>query len=542
MPKIYFGRLLHCYQPVTEDNDRKVFAFPWARHHTVRDYDALVRYASAPGGKSVIELTGILLNIIRRYQNGWKDRAQQLTMIPAHELTVEEKVEILSNFFDLHKMMLSPLPRYNLLRAKRGENLDPAVLHEVASSFTTQDFLDLQVLFNLAWTGRREIRLGGKMRDLFDKARTADSPYTEDDKAAVLAHHDAMMRGVLDLYRGAQSEGLIEVATAPYYHPVMPLLIDTQVARMDPALGHVEPYSYPQDVRAQVQRAIDEYESVFGIKPSGMWPSEGGVSADVISLISRGFPCFQWMATDQGILERSTHLEHERDKWYPWQLGETNIALFFRDNTISNTFAFEFEENPAGGAMRILERLRKIAMGIPDGVQPPFVQSAGDGENPWDSRANLGEEYHETLNLGLVELEREGLVGVATPSEYLRMFPVTRRLERLSPGSWVDGNFSRWAGHPRANRMWWCLAQTRRELELAGGPERHPKAYEYILKAQTSCFFWWLAGVPGYDKGREEMDAIQRSYLTTALRTMGEGSDSTLAEELLVSTYERHPI
>ena len=58
-------------------------------------------------------------------------------------------------------------------------------------------------------------------------------------------------------------------------------------------------------------RGLDLHEKVFGMRPKGVWPSEGSVSEEVLAIAhSLGV---QWMATDEGVLGRSTGLFFARD-------------------------------------------------------------------------------------------------------------------------------------------------------------------------------------------------------------------------------------
>ena len=57
------------------------------------------------------------------------------------------------------------------------------------------------------------------------------SDFTEDDKQKLRAKQLELLARVLPEYRKAQESGQIEISTTPFYHPILPLLCDTDVAR-----------------------------------------------------------------------------------------------------------------------------------------------------------------------------------------------------------------------------------------------------------------------------------------------------------------------
>ena len=108
-----------------------------------------------------------------------------------------------------------------------------------------------------------------------------------------------VMRAVVPMHRTLQDEGQIEVTTTPFFHPILPLLIDTDQATVDrPGASLPRRFAYPEDAALQLQRAVDHYKSVFRRRPRGMWPAEGAVSQAAIALFGRGR--VRWIATPHG--------------------------------------------------------------------------------------------------------------------------------------------------------------------------------------------------------------------------------------------------
>ena len=48
-----------------------------------------------------------------------------------------------------------------------------------------------------------------------------------------MAEQDKILRAIIPLHRALQRRGQIEVSTTPFYHPILPLLMDTDVAQLE---------------------------------------------------------------------------------------------------------------------------------------------------------------------------------------------------------------------------------------------------------------------------------------------------------------------
>ena len=100
-------------------------------------------------------------------------------------------------------------------------------------------------------------------------------------------------------------------------------------------------FRHPEDAREQLRRGLELHQRVFGVQPVGVWPSEGSVSEEVLTIAqSLGV---KWMATDEGVLGRSLGVNFARDgegrlaaasaeKLYTihrFEKGETQMHLIF---------------------------------------------------------------------------------------------------------------------------------------------------------------------------------------------------------------------
>jgi len=79
------------------------------------------------------------------------------------------------------------------------------------------------------------------------------------------------------MYHRDSHKGQIEIITTPFYHPILPLIYDSDLMKTcqpnDPAPKR---FHYPQDADAQIAKAVGFYTEQFGAKPSGMWPVKVG--------------------------------------------------------------------------------------------------------------------------------------------------------------------------------------------------------------------------------------------------------------------------
>ena len=145
---IYLAIVWHQHQPVYfQDPETGVFARPWVRLHAAKDYvDMAAILRDYPNVKATFNLTPSLLRQLEAIAAGATDLAWEHTLVPAEELTDAQKQFILDRFFDTNRRIVARFPRYQELLDLRDNSDEPL------SAYSADDFRDLQVLFNLAWT------------------------------------------------------------------------------------------------------------------------------------------------------------------------------------------------------------------------------------------------------------------------------------------------------------------------------------------------------------------------------------------------------
>ena len=517
---LYLAFIWHMHQPYYRDLVTGECSMPWVRLHGTKDYlDMVQALEPYPNVHQTFNLVPSLLDQLEDYlppQNR-SDRFLDLSRKPAAALTPDEQRFVLEWFFLANPdRMIKPYARYHDLWAKRGAVTDERQWPQVRQRFRTQDYLDLQVWFNLAW-----IDPVFRVRDPALAALEAKGRhFTEAEKTAVLAAQAAILQQVIPAYAAAQARGQVELSTTPYYHPILPLLCDVRSAREAiPQLPIPSDaiFQHPEDARTQVRLALARHEQRFGARPDGMWPSEGSVSEAVVRLaIEEGV---RWLATDEEILWR-TLKQAPSDALYRPHLvrrGAGKLAMLFRDRELSDLIGFTYSQWKAQDAVGdLLRRLEDIALRTAHQPAPALVSIILDGENAWEYYPQDGGAFLDAL---YGALSRDDRFRAMTVSEFLAQYPLEEQdsLPEVFAGSWIDGNFATWIGHPEKNTAWVFLSNVRQELAQA--PEAPADAWKSLYIAEGSDWMWWL-GDTHSSMQDEEFDRLFRAHLGNVYRLM----------------------
>ncbi len=513
--------LWHMHQPVYLDPATGEAVLPWVRLHAARAYYDMARVLEQhPGARVHVNLVPGLLDQIETAESGrTRDRYLELSLRPAGDLTQPEREAILRSFFQIDwETQIRPLPRYWELLQLRGQDISRVDLPRVAREATVQDLRDLQLLFNLAWTGFSLREEEPALRELLEKGRNFD----EDDKRAVAAAHAKAVASVIPLYRRLQEAGQIELTSTPHYHPILPLLIDTDSAR-EGLPGYPLPtrLTLPEDAREQVRRARESHARRFGRLPAGMWPAEGSVSPAAAGLFAE--QGIGWIASDEGVLFRSLPEGAPRAALFrPYRFATANgdVAMVFRDRGLSDLLGFSYQKLPAETAVSdFFGHLEAIGRSDEDALTSVIL----DGENPWEHYPNGGREFLHRFYDALERRERD--VTPVLLGERLARRPPRDTLPRLHAGSWIESSFRIWIGHDEDRTAWEALGAVRRAWAEAHARGRDPaataQAYEHLLVAEGSDWFWWF-GDDFFTDSMAEFDALFRDRLQAACRLLGE--------------------
>lgn len=566
---VYLHLLFHQHQPTYEDPIAGQLTSPWVRKHATKDYyDMASRLLPYPDVHLTMNLTSVLLKQLEVYYvermkpyvdtksnkvdaaaflAKWKGRTDPwidllLEPSPTPQAATEKQIGLLYadpwSCVSTSPVLMKRFPDYEALREK-----NPATL-------TQQDYLGLKIWFELAWMdpdfldGAVTLATGDvvDLTDVIEKKPNGTYflkvPLSEQLANRIVAEEYKIMAATVPIHKqmaydpdkakAGKPTGQIELTTTPFYHPILPLIHDTDLMGpgqpFDPKPA--QKYAYPADAAAQVGKAVAYFEQLFGFKPRGMWPGEGSVAEDVVEhFVKYGV---RWVATDQQVMEKSGGYGGgapvgpfmvDVDK----QVGEAGdktdeLGVYFRNTNQSNDIGFKYQGLTGDEASDDL--IKNVTSQAPTfGAPDRVITLILDGENAWEtfSKEHDGVGFFVKLYGKLSALQTSGEVITVTGSEYIEGNPARNvpahpldklpELEPLFPGSWIGGNFGIWIGESEENAGWGYLLKARQDLAKSGLPQPDPLqlapttvgsldyeiwyAWEELYGAEGSDWFWW---------------------------------------------------
>jgi alpha-amylase/alpha-mannosidase (GH57 family) len=522
----------HMHQPFYKDMVTGEYRLPWVRLHALKDYYGMVKLLDEfPQVHQNFNLVPSLVNQIQDYVSGQAhDPFFDVVAKLASELTLSERQFALRYLFQANPVnMIGRYPRYRELweryRDTSGRPEGPD------SYFVTRDYADLQVLSQLAWFDEFFLT-DPDVAALVEKGED----FTVEDQQLVIAKEREFLGKVLPAYAEAAKRGSVELSATPYYHPILPLLCDTNIgAQSTPGLNlPTRRFRHPDDASLQIQMALDSHEALFGVRPKGLWPSEGSVSEETLALAGR--QGIQWMATDEGVLGRSLDFHftrHDGEKLqadgaerlyniYRYEKDDTRMHLVFRDHHLSDLIGFVYS------GMAAQEAANHLIQSIKDSSQPVLEKGKNavvsiilDGENAWEYYPQSGREFLRYFYDGL---QRDPQIEPVNISEAIARHKESDfgRLRRLVPGSWINANFDVWIGSPEDNRSWDLLAEARDYYERHShrvSAEQRKLAWEELLIAEGSDWNWWY-GPEHHSANDRDFDELYRKHLSNVYHAL----------------------
>jgi alpha-amylase/alpha-mannosidase (GH57 family) len=534
-PLLSLAIIWHYHQPLYRDltapGPRGSYRLPWVRLHALRDYYAKTALLlDHPGVRVTINVSPVLLWQLDDYaERGATDRALELTLADVDDLDRAARGELLGSFFeaDWHQQIM-PHPRYRELFARR----------RAGRRLARRDLRDLQMWFNLCWFARPFLEGAVPLctGEVVDVRRFVDqeADFTPEDCAAMVAEQYKVLRAIIPLLRLLQQRGGIEVSVTPFYHPILPLLVDAEPAPVDLPGARTPPrFAWPADGASQLGSALQDFRARFGCSPEGVWPAEGAVSPETVALMAdQGV---RWLASDQGVLARSGEFGYRVDRPevlarpYRTAEGPGRAAIFFRSADPSNRIGFRYQHvTDARAAIEdLLAALKQPFLAAAPAICDPVTTLVVDGENPWRGYAREGLPFLRTLYGRLAD---DGAIRTLTPARFLagdaaagiRPHPVEELalVHRLARGSWIDEagsaagvDLGTWVGEAQENAAWRLLVAARAALAGSGkSPADAPAAWQAMYAAEGSDWFWWLGA--DQNSGRDELwDDLFRTHL-----------------------------
>lgn len=549
MEKIYLVFLWHMHQPYYKNLFTGQYLLPWVLLHGTKDYfDMVYILKEFPGLKQNFNLVPSLIKQLMDYEDlQAKDIYLEIFRTKPQDLSESQRIFLLMNFFNANwDNMIRPFPHYFELLKKRGFYYPKEGIGEIKEYFTNQELRDLQVFFFLAWIDPIFFEKNEGLQYLRTKGRL----FSEDDKRIIEDVQRDILKGIIPLYKELAEEGTIELSTSPYYHPIMPLLIDSSTAReaMPNVILPEKKFQHKQDASHQVQSAIDFFKELFGFPPQGMWPPEGSVSNEALSVYSEHG--IEWLVTDEDILFRSLGVSNTRDSYgnliapdllyrpYVWEREGRAVKLLYRDKQLSDLLSFHYSRmNAKDAADDCVKRIREIRNSVRGRINMPIVTIAMDGENAWENYVNDGWDFLRYLYEGI--LKEESIVPT-TIGEYFNIAEDSGKLSNTFAGSWIAHNFSIWIGQVEDNTGWNLLAQTRDYLQNEDPGMKNDHAWECMYIAEGSDWFWWY-GDDHSSENDEIFDFLFRENLSNVYRFLGKDAPEVLSIPILIEDREIKP-
>lgn len=537
-PKLYLNLYWHMHQPDYRDLSTGEYVLPWTYLHAIKDYSDMAYHLEAnPKARVTFNFVPILLEQLADYTEQFKQnqiRDPLLALLIHDDLAsinqAQCKLIVQSCFKSHHEKMLSPFPHYQRLLhlyqliepMNKLEGLEDEHFHYL----TPQYKADLLVWYHLAWCGE-SLRLHSPV---VQSLMTKGVMFTFEERKALFAVIADTISGLIPRYKALADRNQIELSTTPYYHPILPLLLDFKATR--DAMPHAplpENSHYPGgQIRAvsHVAQAKTAHAHYFGQTPRGMWPAEGGVSHAALTLLAEHG--VEWAATGQSVLGNSLIKSqlHAADKqeylYQPYRVtnGEHDIYCFFRDDELSDKIGFEYAKMHSSDAVRNFVHTLENVMLNNTANLPKTVSVILDGENAWEYYPYNGYYFLKELYEALANHPR---IVMSTFSDTVDMYQQKNSqlqaplLPEIAAGSWVYGTFSTWIGSRDKNLAWDLLCEAKKIYDrVMADKQLDANAVAACERQLAICegsdWFWWFGDYNASDSV-ESFDRLYRLNL-----------------------------
>jgi alpha-amylase/alpha-mannosidase (GH57 family) len=494
--------LWHMHQPEYRDLRTGMVHLPWTYLHAIKDYvDMAAHLEAVPDARAVVNFAPVLLEQIEHYiaqvssyleGNGTiRDQVLAALAEPALPGNPQARLRLIRDCLRANReRMINRYKPYMRLATMA----DWYEEHPQSLIYASNQFLaDLLVWYHLSWMAESLQRSDQRLARLRDKGYN----FTLHDRRELLHIILQQLQSLVPRYRALAGQGRVELSMSPYGHPIIPLLLDMDVAREAMPDIHLPLTThYPGGAaRAQwhLQHGLATFERVFGTRPAGLWPSEGGVSQAALELFAASD--FRWIASGGNVLRNSHDQESTGCSHRVYRFGAAAVDCIFRDDGLSDLIGFTYSSWHAEDAVaNLVGHMENIARVCPDRANC-LITIALDGENAWEYYPENG--YH-FLQLLYARLAEHPLLRLCTMTQFLEeKSPAPVQEKKLVAGSWVYGTFSTWIGDPEKNRAWELLVEAKQTFDeqLATGrlaPEVIAAAEQQLAICEGSDWFWWF--------------------------------------------------
>jgi len=513
------------HQPYYIDTSSDEYILPWTYLHAIKDYaDMASHLEKVVGSRAVVNFAPILLEQIDDYSKqleNWKHTGAiisdpLLAMLASDSVSGCQKEKdyplIRSCLRANEERLINRFPQFKQLASLANLFED----NEDLETYISEQFLcDLLVWYHLAWMGEAVRREHPVISALIEKEKN----FSKKDRHDLVTVISVLLKGIIPRYRKLAESGKVELAFSPYAHPIIPLMLDIKSAKQashEMSLPDCEKYPGGEDrAKWHFQHGIDVFESYFGFKPTGCWPSEGGVSDETIALSAE--MGVRWVASGESVLRNSLERIDIADDTCihrSYQLKDIPVSCFFRDDGLSDLIGFNYSTWHADDAVNnLVHHIENIAKACPD-KESAVVSIILDGENAWEYYPENAYYFLSTLYESLaghqdIELSTFG----ACVDEGYETF----ELPHVVAGSWVYGTFSTWIGDKEKNHGWDLLCTAKQVYDEVMqtnnfDAETKKKIDRQLAICEGSDWFWWF-GDYNPSESVKDFDDLYRKHL-----------------------------
>jgi alpha-amylase/alpha-mannosidase (GH57 family) len=535
--------LWHMHQPCYQVGEEQRFVLPWVYLHALKDYtDMAAHLERHPAMRLTVNFVPTLLEQIQTYSQQIEDFFQRdkplrdplLAGLSRKQLPRDEFPFYLEACLKVHAPThIDPYPPYQRLATVAREFLAGGV----AANYGSQHFVDdLLMWYHLTWCGESLKRESLELQDWLRRGKN----FSFQDKIALLRFIGKTLKNIVPRYRRLAERGQIELSMTPYAHPLMPLLLDYRSARQAVPELPLPEGQYPDGaarVRWQIEHGQEVFAQFFGQKAQGMWPSEGAIDNQTVSIAAEFG--FRWLASGEQTLRNTLRQCPEQCHWQNdphwlhrlYRFQNKGVHLFFRDDGLSDNIGFRYQKMPVeqavGDFIYHLETIAKHHEARPDAI----VSIILDGENAWEYYPSNGYVFLDTL---YQRLSQHPKLRLCTMQESLTHAANNPALERLVAGSWVFGSLTTWIGHPDKNRAWTLLQQAKQDFDQKisklTDKQRQAAAIQLAL-CEGSDWFWWF-GDYNPSQSVQDFDRLFRLHLQELYRLLRLPSPKSLEQPI----------
>jgi len=530
----------HMHQPQYSEPMGGMYQLPWTYLHAIKDYvDMAWHLENVPGAKAVVNFAPTLIEQIADYDEQVSSRFKGTGRLkdpllmaldsPAQPAKIEDRKKLISDCLRANdEKLIAPFPQFaKLAKMARDFLEDTDQLHYINDQF----MIDMVVWYHLAWMGESVRRSDVRVQALMKKG----SLFTFHDRRQLMLVIGELLADLIPRYRRLAETGRVELSVTPYAHPIIPLMLDinsTLEAMPDAPLPEITDYPGGEErAHWHMEEGLRVFESFFGFRPKGCWPSEGAVSEDTLKLISRHG--FTWAASGENVLRNSFNLSNmpEASAHKPYKLPGASPACFFRDDGLSDLIGFTYTKWGADDAVDdFINHLLTIKSNS-ESDKDRVLSVILDGENAWEYYSYNGFYFLQALYTRLAEHPE---IEITTFSESLENGVVPAVLPNLVAGSWVYGSFSTWIGDPDKNRGWDLLSEAKQVFDKVMSEKSFDSDMQLALQRQLaicegSDWFWWFGDYNSADSV-SDFERLFRLHLSNLYQMLGEEVPQNLSE------------